>query len=173
MAQTSARSMGATMSAFKPGVTMPAGSMAAARLSRDALPTGSIGSPKGAAKGGAAAAMGSTVGAMGGDMTNTMASTASRTSRTKFLKWFNSLTPRQGPGEEQELPHLERSRSPSSHPLPPNSLPLQIYVALSQKATLAVLDSKIVTASWLKRQLGSVTYGAQLCIVPHMSCIHT
>ena len=33
-----------------------------------------------------------------------------RDSRAKFLKWFNSLSPRQGQVEEQELPQLELSR---------------------------------------------------------------
>ena len=70
-------------------------------------------SPRAAAKGTMPAAMGNTDTAVGsGVMTdmNTMGSTGSRTSRTKFLKWFHSLSPRQGQVDEHEVAQLERSR---------------------------------------------------------------
>jgi len=44
------------------------------------------------------------------DMTGTLNGTMPRDSRAKFLKWFNSLSPRQGQVEELELPQLEGSR---------------------------------------------------------------
>lgn len=124
MAQTSARSMGQTMSAFKPGATMPAASVGAAMAAGDAT---SMGSPRAAAKGTMTTAMGNAsrvagnaptamgnadtaVGRMSADLNTTMSTTGSRTSRTKFLKWFNSLSPRQGQVDDHELPQLERSR---------------------------------------------------------------
>lgn len=114
MTQTSARSMGQTMTAFKPGATMPAASMGAAmgssRSSGDAFP---MGSPRAAVKGNLPAAVANAGSALSngmvGDMSSTMSSTGSRDSRAKFLRWFNSLSPRQGQ-TEQELPHLEHSR---------------------------------------------------------------
>ncbi|DBA90981.1 TPA: hypothetical protein ACH3X2_004190 [Trebouxia sp. C0005] len=89
MPQMSARGMGQTMSAFKPAATMTAASMAAA-----VPPASSMPSPRPAA-----------------DMNGTMTSTMPRDSRAKFLKWFNSLSPRHGQVEEQELPQPELSRS--------------------------------------------------------------
>ncbi|KAL3152291.1 hypothetical protein ABBQ32_001362 [Trebouxia sp. C0010 RCD-2024] len=122
MAQTSARSMGQTMSVFKPGATMPAAamgaSMAAVKQAGDTMP---MGSPRAAAKGSMPAAVGTTMGStgravgnadvMGGEMNTTMNSTGSRTSRTKFLKWFNSLSPRQGLKDDPEASQLEHSSS--------------------------------------------------------------
>ncbi len=84
--------MGQTMSAFKPAATMTAASMAVA-VPTAAAAASSMPSPRPAA-----------------DMTATMMSTMPRDSRAKFLKWFNSLSPRQGQVEEQELPQLELSR---------------------------------------------------------------
>ena len=100
MGQTSPRGMGQTMSAFKPGVTMTA------------LPTGATNaltmiSPRAAPKGNAAAPMGSAVNI---DMGSTMNGTMPRDSRAKFLKWFNSLSSRQGQVEDLELCQLESSR---------------------------------------------------------------
>ena len=63
------------------------------------------GGPSAAALAGAAAA------SMGVTLGSTMASTMTRDAKTKFLKWFNALTPRQAQAsEEQELPRLERVR---------------------------------------------------------------
>ena len=118
MAQTSARSMGQTMSAFKPGATMPAASVGAAMTAGDGT---TMGSQRAASKGTIPAAVGNASRVMGnadnavgsgtsGDLNTTMNSTGSRTSRTKFLKWFNSLSPRQGQVDDNELPQLERSR---------------------------------------------------------------
>lgn len=127
MAQTSARSMGQTMSVFKPGATMPAAamgaSMAAVKQAGDTMP---MGSPRAAAKGSMPAAVGTTMGStgravgnadvMGGEMNTTMNSTGSRTSRTKFLKWFNSLSPRQGLKDDPEASQLEHSRCVNAGP---------------------------------------------------------
>ena len=111
MAQTSARSMGQTMSAFKPGATMAAASVGAVMAAGDGT---TMGSPRAAAKGTIPAAMGNADyavgGGMSGDLNTTMSSTGSRTSKTKFLKWFNSLSPRQEQADDHELPQLERSR---------------------------------------------------------------
>ena len=85
--------MGQTMSAFKPAATMTAASMAVAVPAAVAAPASSMLSARPAA-----------------DMTGTMMSTMPRDSRAKFLKWFNSLSPRQGQVEEQEPPQLELSR---------------------------------------------------------------
>jgi len=93
MPQVSPRGMGQTMSAFKPAATMTAASMAVAVPAAAAAAASSMLSPRPAA-----------------DMTATMMSTMPRDSRAKFLKWFNSLSPRQGQVEEQELPQLELSR---------------------------------------------------------------
>ena len=125
MAQTSARSMGQTMSVFKPGATLPAAamgaSMAAIKAAVDTMP---MGSPRAAAKGSLLAAMGNTMGSTGramgntsGDMNTTMNSTGSRTSRSKFLKWFNSLSPRQGQKEDVEASQLDHSRCVNPGPL--------------------------------------------------------
>ncbi|KAL0031473.1 hypothetical protein WJX77_002181 [Trebouxia sp. C0004] len=91
MPQASPRNMGQTMSAFKPAATMTAAFMAAA-----VPPASSMLSPRPAA-----------------DMNGTMTSTMPRDSRAKFLKWFNSLSPRQGQVEEQDQPQLEMSRQVS------------------------------------------------------------
>lgn len=101
----------------------------------DAMP---MGSPRAAAKGtmttatgnvlkvmgNAPTAMGNadTVGRMSADLNTTMSTTGSRTSRTKFLKWFNSLSPRQGQVEDHELPQLERSRCSFNSPCSSNQL---------------------------------------------------
>ena len=61
------------------------------------------GGPTAAALAGAAAA------SMGVTLGSTMASTMTRDAKTKFLKWFNTLTPRQSqPSNEPQLPRLER-----------------------------------------------------------------
>lgn len=104
--------------------------MAVTKQAGDTMP---MGSPRAAAKGSMLAAVGNTMGntmgstgravgntdGVGGDMNTTMTSTGSRTSRTKFLKWFNSLSPRQGLKDDPEASQLEHSRCvhPGNHSL--------------------------------------------------------
>ena len=103
MPQISPRAMTQTMSAFKPAAAMATASAVAA-VSGNAV---NMPSPRGNA--------GSTD--YNSTMNGTMTSTIPRDSRAKFLKWFNTLSPRQGQVEESQLLQLESSRQVFSKPM--------------------------------------------------------
>ena len=83
---------------------------------------------------------------MGVTLGSTLGGTQGRDAKTKFLKWFHTLTPRQGPSaDEPELPRITASRCALPACLPYSTstvvLPKFVLVTTKGKSLLLSLDT--------------------------------